>query len=133
MSRRRVGALVVIERKVPLGDLVERGVRIGARVSKDLLLTLFYPNTPLHDGAVIVRGNEILAAGCILPLYVGLTESSELGTRHRAAIGVTEESDAVAVVVSEERGDVSVAINGKLTTALDEMRLVRVLKKAMQR
>ncbi len=133
MAKRRVGALVVIEKNVPLGDLTERGVTVDARVSRDLLLTVFHPDTPLHDGAVIVRGERLLAAGCILPLAVGVRHKSAFGTRHRAAIGITEETDAVAVVVSEERGEISIAIGGRLTAALDEVRLKRVLKKAWEK
>jgi uncharacterized protein (TIGR00159 family) len=132
LASRRIGALVVIERDVPLGDLAERGVALGARVSKDLLTTIFFPNTALHDGAVIVRNGRIIAAGCILPLSAG-AQKQEYGTRHRAALGVTEESDAVAVVVSEERGIISVAMGGKLTTALDEVRLKRVLRNALEK
>lgn len=131
MARRRIGALIVLERGVPLGDLVERGVDLSARLSKDLLVTIFFPNTPLHDGAVIIKGMQIKAAGCIMPLASGL-KGHEYGTRHRAAVGVTEDTDAVAVVVSEERGAVSVAIRGKLTVDLDEIRLRRVLRKALE-
>ncbi|MDD2219705.1 MAG: DNA integrity scanning protein DisA nucleotide-binding domain protein, partial [Desulfoplanes sp.] len=125
--------LVVIERTTPLGDIIERGVEIGAVVSKDLLETIFYPDTPLHDGAVIIRNDRIMAAGCILPLAVGLKHRASLGTRHRAAMGITEESDAVALVVSEERGTISVAISGKITTSLEEVRLKRVLISALER
>lgn len=132
LASKRIGALVVIERDVPLGDLAERGVVLGARVSKDLLTTIFFPNTALHDGAVIVRNGRVVAAGCILPLSAG-PQKQEYGTRHRAALGVTEESDAVAVVVSEERGVISVAMGGKLTTALDEVRLKRVLRNALEK
>lgn len=133
MAKRRVGALVVIEKNVALGDLTERGVTLDARISRDLLLTIFHMDTPLHDGAVIVRDERLLAAGCILPLAVGVRHKSAFGTRHRAAIGVTEETDAVAVVVSEERGEISVAVGGRLTAALDEVRLKRVLKKAWEK
>lgn len=133
MAKKRVGALVVIEKNVPLGDLTERGVTVDARISRDLLLTIFHSDTPLHDGAVIVRGGRLLAAGCILPLAVGIRQRSAFGTRHRAAIGITEETDAVAVVVSEERGEISIAVGGRLTAALDEVRLKRVLKRAWER
>jgi uncharacterized protein (TIGR00159 family) len=133
MARQRIGALVVIEKNVPLGDLTERGVTLDARLSRDLLLTIFHVDTPLHDGAVLLRSGRVLAAGCILPLASGVRQKSSFGTRHRAAIGVTEETDAVAVVVSEERGEVSVAIGGRLTAALDEVRLRRVLKRAWEK
>lgn len=137
LAKSRIGALLVFEKNVPLGDVVDRGVALGAVVTKDLLVTIFYPNTPLHDGAVILRGARIAAAGCILPLSSGSSAplsggSHEFGTRHRAAMGITEESDAVAVVVSEERGSMSVAVRGKLTGRLDEVRLKRVLKKALE-
>ncbi|MFP4315673.1 MAG: diadenylate cyclase CdaA [Desulfovibrionales bacterium] len=132
MARKRIGALVVLEKNMPLGDVIERGVELGAVVSRDLMLTIFHPDTPLHDGAAVIRGNKILAAGCILPLSVGMKHRSELGTRHRAAMGITEETDAIAVVVSEERGTVSVAIGGRLTSSLDEIRLKRVLSKVLE-
>ncbi len=132
LAKRHVGALVVIEKGVPLGDVIERGVRLDATLSKDLLMTIFHPNTPLHDGAVVIRGSEIVAAACILPLSAGARHPEGLGTRHRAALGITEETDAVAVVVSEERGAVSLAIGGKLTASLDEVRLRRVLKNALE-
>lgn len=133
MAQKRIGALVVLEKNVGLDDLVARGVELQAKLSRDLLLTIFHPETPLHDGAVIIKRDIIKAAGCILPLAVGVRRESGFGTRHRAAMGITEETDAVAVVVSEERGKVSVAIRGKLTSALDERRLKRVLLKAWER
>ncbi len=126
LARRRVGALIVIERAVPLRDMVEsEGVPLDAQLSQELLQTIFAHNTPLHDGAVIIRKGKIAAAACILPLAV--VRRQTFGTRHRAALGITEESDAVAVVVSEERGEVSVAVKGKLTKNLDAVRLKRVL------
>lgn len=133
MAEKNIGALVVIEKNVPLGDIAERGVTIDAAMSKELLLTIFNPETPLHDGAVIVSGERMVAAKCILPLAVGVRRKTNFGTRHRAAIGVTQETDAVAIVVSEERGEVSVAIGGKLTAALDEVRLKRVLKRTWEK
>ena len=126
LARKRVGALIVFERFMPLRDMVEReGVRIDARLSRELLRTIFTPNTPLHDGAVIISKGMIAAAACILPL--AMVRRQSFGTRHRAALGITEESDAVAVVVSEERGEVSVAVKGKLTKNLDAIKLKRVL------
>jgi uncharacterized protein (TIGR00159 family) len=133
MAEKHMGAIVVIEKNVPLGDLTERGVSMDARLSRKLLMSIFYPGTPLHDGAVIMRGGRIVAAGCILPLAAEIKGRHDYGTRHRAAVGVTEESDAVAVVVSEERGAVSVAVNGKLTASLDEVRLKRVLTRAWEK
>lgn len=133
MAQKRIGALVVIEKNTPLGDVLESGQEINSLFSKGLLETIFYPNTPLHDGAVIIRGDKIVAAGCILPLAVGIKSKWDYGTRHRAAMGITEETDAIAIVVSEERGKISVAIGGKLITALDEVRLRRVLSSAWEK
>jgi uncharacterized protein (TIGR00159 family) len=132
MAQRKIGALMVIERNVPLGDTTERGVRLDAAVSKELLINLFWPNSPLHDGAAIIRENRIIAAGCILPLSTAVAKR-DYGTRHRAALGITEESDAVVVVVSEERGVVAMAVDGKLTSALDAHKLPRVLASALER
>ena len=131
MSKAKTGAIIVIERGMPLGDIVERGVEMDAKLSRELLLTIFQTDTPLHDGAVIVRQGRVAAAACILPLSSNLRRQTVFGTRHRAALGISEETDALTVVVSEERGAVSVAIGGRLTTSLDEVRLRRVLQKAM--
>lgn len=126
MARLRIGALIVIERSMPLGDMIQReGVRLDARLSKKLLMNIFYPKAPLHDGAVVFSKGQITAAACILPLAVA--QGQNFGTRHRAALGITEESDAVAVVVSEERGEISVAIKGHLIRNLDATRLKQVL------
>lgn len=133
MAKRKVGALIVMEHHVPLGDVVQRGITIDAAVTKELLVTIFQVKTPLHDGAVIVRGSRVAAAGCILPLAVGEQDRPEYGTRHRAALGITEETDAIAVVVSEERGDVTVAVNGRLTSDLNKPRLKRVLRNLLGR
>ncbi|WP_432736170.1 diadenylate cyclase CdaA [Maridesulfovibrio sp. FT414] len=128
MARQKIGALLVVQKNVPLGDIIEKGVEINGRVSKQLLINIFWPDTPLHDGAVVVNSDKIVAASCILPLAQVSTRQSSIGTRHRAALGISEETDAVAIVVSEERGTISVAIGGKLTTSLDIVRLKRVLK-----
>lgn len=134
LAASRIGALVVLEKSVPLGDVVEKGVRLNAKVSKDLLVTIFYPNTPLHDGAVIMKGSEIVAAACILPLSSsGAGHRSDLGTRHRAALGMSEETDAVVVVVSEERGRISVSHEGTLTVCPDESRLREILLEKLAR
>ncbi len=133
MAQKRIGALVVIEKNTPLGDVLESGVELKADFSKDLLETIFYPNTPLHDGAVIIQGNKIVAAGCILPLAVGIKSKWDYGTRHRAAMGITEETDAIAVVVSEEKGKISVAVGGRIISSLDEVRLRRVLSTAWEK
>ncbi|EGJ51573.1 diadenylate cyclase CdaA [Desulfocurvibacter africanus] len=133
MAQMRVGALIVIEKTVPLGDVGERGIPIRGEVTKELLMTIFHPNTPLHDGAVIIQGDKIMAAGCVLPLTTDPKLASQYGTRHRAAIGISEETDAVVTVVSEERGSISVVIDGKLVTNLDEIRLRRVIRNAWAR
>ncbi len=127
MSRARIGALIVMERKVSLGDLLDWGTVVNADMTRALLMTIFYPKTPLHDGAVLISHNKINAAGCILPLSTNTDLDDELGTRHRAAIGITEETDALAIVVSEERGVVSVAMNGQLYPCSDADHLRRLL------
>lgn len=122
MARLRVGALIVIERSMRLGDMIEReGVRVDAQLSRRLLMNIFHPKAPLHDGAVIISAGRIMAAACILPLAVAKGQS--FGTRHRAALGITKESDAVAVVVSEERGEISLAMRGELLLTPDSARL----------
>ncbi len=133
MAKNKIGALIVIERNISLGDVVSGGIELRAAFSKDLLLTIFHPDTPLHDGAVIIRENRIEAAACILPLAVGLKHEASLGTRHRAAIGVTEETDAVALIVSEERGSISLAVGGRITSSLNEVRLKKVLAAALRK
>ncbi|TAN45791.1 MAG: TIGR00159 family protein [Nitrospirae bacterium] len=119
MANRKIGALVVIERDVSLKDYVEIGVQLDGKVSKELLLSIFHPTSPIHDGAVIIRGNRIVAAGCFLPITLGSDLSKALGTRHRAAMGIAEETDAVALIISEETGTISIAIDGKLETHID--------------
>ncbi len=114
MSKRRIGGLIVIEREHPLKIFIDTGVEVDSVVSSELIRTIFSPLSPLHDGAVIIRNDRIVAAGCILPLSDDPTISKELGTRHRAAIGLTEESDAFVIVVSEETGAISLAVNGRL-------------------
>jgi diadenylate cyclase len=123
LSIRKTGALIVLEHTTGLTDVVETGIKVDATVSVQLLLTIFSPNTPLHDGAVIIRGNRVLAAACLLPLSETPTISKTLGTRHRAAIGISEQTDAVAVVVSEESGTISVAKDGVLSRGLSEEEL----------
>jgi len=123
LSKRRIGALIVLESKTGLTDYIESGTTLNANISSQLLINIFIPNTPLHDGAVIIRKEQIMAAGCYLPLSENPYLSKELGTRHRAAIGVTELSDAISVVVSEETGHMSVAMNSQIERGLTEERL----------
>lgn len=113
-SQNQTGALIVIEREVGIRTYIESGIALDARLSYDLLATIFRPSAPLHDGAVIVQGDRIAAAACFLPLSMNPVLSTQLGTRHRAGIGITEETDAIAVIVSEETGAISVAIGGKI-------------------
>ncbi len=119
MSASRTGALIVIEREIALNDIVETGTIIDAQITAQMIGTIFYEGTPLHDGAVIVRGDKLYAAGCVLPLTQNKELNKELGTRHRAGIGITENSDALVIIVSEETGVISVAQNGRLTRFLD--------------
>lgn len=128
LSRLRYGALMVIERETGLQDYASRGVAIDASVSRQLLVTIFFPNSPLHDAAVLIRNDRIVAASVVLPLTDNISAMSQLGTRHRAGIGVTEDSDALAVIVSEETGFISVAHHGRLIRNLDQERLRRVLR-----
>ena len=118
LSSQRIGALIVLERSQRLKNYVEAGIKLDALVSYDLLVNIFHPETPLHDGAVIVSEGRVAAAACFLPLTLQPSLSKKYGTRHRAAIGVSEETDAVAVVVSEETGQISLAVGGKLTAGL---------------
>jgi diadenylate cyclase len=119
LANRKIGALIVIERDVSLKDYIEIGTPLDAKVTKELLLSIFHPTSPIHDGAVVIRGNRVVAAGCFLPITLGTDVSKALGTRHRAGIGITEETDAVSIIVSEETGIISVAIHGKLETYVD--------------
>jgi diadenylate cyclase len=125
LAKDRVGAIIVLEREIGLRNYVESGIPVDAEVSYDLLSTIFQPSTPLHDGAVIIQEDRIAAAACFLPLTVNPKLDRDLGTRHRAAIGLTEECDAVAVVVSEERGEISLSLNGLIARGLsaDDLRV----------
>jgi diadenylate cyclase len=127
LSRNQVGAIIAIEREMGLGEYVETGTPLQARVSSALLNTIFSPYSPLHDGAAIVRGDTIVAAGAILPLTQFPVADKSLGTRHRAALGLSEESDAVVVVVSEETSQISVAYRGQLQRGFDRERLTDLL------
>ena len=127
LSKRKIGALIAIERETRLENYIESGIDMDAKVNADLLITVFMPNTPLHDGGVIISGERIAASGCLFPLTQNPKVSTMLGTRHRAALGLSEETDAIVVVVSEETAGVSVAIGGRLTHDLDRESLERVL------
>lgn len=127
LSNLRIGALIAVEREIGMRTISETGTKIDAPLRKELLTTFFFPNTPLHDGGVIIKGNRIVAAGCIFPLTDSAELSRSLGTRHRAAVGITEETDAIALVVSEETGAISLAYKGRLLRGLDRHRLQRHL------
>jgi diadenylate cyclase len=128
LAERHHGALIVFERSTGLEEYIETGVRLESRITSELLLTIFFPNTALHDGAVIVRSGRAIAAACVLPLASGTIADRQMGLRHRAAIGATEETDAVAVVVSEETGIISIARNGRIIRHLDSKRLLKFLQ-----
>lgn len=128
MSRKKIGALIIIERTTKLGDVIESGTVVDAEISAALIENVFEPNTPLHDGAMIIRSERINAAACILPLSKDYSISRELGTRHRAAIGITEATDAVSLIVSEETGVISMARDGQLTRYLDTKSLTILLR-----
>ncbi|HHY47835.1 MAG TPA: TIGR00159 family protein [Firmicutes bacterium] len=132
LSREKVGALLVIERNTGLSDLIEAGIKLDAIVSGELLVNIFTPNTPMHDGAVVIRGGRVAAAGCYLPLTDNPSVSRRLGTRHRAALGISEQTDAVVVIVSEETGVISIASDGRLTRYLDEDSLRERLQKTLE-
>ncbi len=131
LASKKIGALIVVERDIGLRNYAESGIALDAVLTYDLLVTIFSHNTPLHDGAVIVQQSRIIAAGCFLPLTLDPLLSKELGTRHRAAIGITEETDAIAIIVSEETGIISSAVGGKITRNLDGTNLRAQLQGAM--
>ena len=133
MSASKTGALIVIEGETKLGDSIRTGTELNAIVTSALLENIFVPNTPLHDGAVIIRGTSIHSAGCFLPLTSNYNLSRELGTRHRAALGISEASDALIIVVSEETGKVSLAIKGSLTRNISTESLRKALEKFMEK
>ena len=128
LSERRHGALIVLERTTGLQDYIETGSRVDAAVSSEMLQTIFFPNTALHDGAVVIRGDRIVAARCLLPLAEHPAAQSHLGTRHRAALGISDQTDAIVIVVSEETGIISVAHNGRMIRRLGRSRLANVLR-----
>lgn len=131
LSSKRIGALIVIERSIGLKNYIQRGTPIEGTVGKDLLLSIFMPFSPIHDGAVIISGGKIAAAQCFLPLTVNPRLEKVLGTRHRAALGLTEETDAVVIVISEETGRISAACEGKLYSRLEAEELKRMLERLL--
>jgi diadenylate cyclase len=132
LAAQRTGAIIVLEREIGLRSYIETGIGLDALVTYDLLLNIFSPGTPLHDGAVIIQGNRIAAAACFLPLSVNAELSRALGSRHRAAIGVTEDTDAIAVVVSEETGQISLVVAGEMRRGFDGGTLKEALLKALE-
>ena len=129
LSRQRIGALIIFERSTGLGDVVETGTVLNSAISSELLINIFIPNTPLHDGAVVIKNDTIKAAACFLPLSTEQSISKELGTRHRAAIGMSVKSDCLALIVSEETGGISIAEHGKINRYVDEPTLTKILTK----
>lgn len=128
LASRRIGALIVVERNIGIKTYVASGVTIDAEVSKELLSSIFISGAPLHDGAAVIKGNRLVSAACFLPLTLSSNVSKELGTRHRAALGITEETDAVVVIVSEETSSVSIAVGGEITRHLSSSELKRALR-----
>jgi diadenylate cyclase len=129
ISRRKAGALIVLERETGLQEFIETGLKLNSEVLSELIVSIFIPTTPLHDGAVIIREDKIVSAACFLPLSESTTIAKELGTRHRAAIGISEVSDALVIVISEETGAISIVFNGRMTRNIDYETLGRLLLK----
>lgn len=123
LANREMGALIVIERENSLNEIMEIGTQLDAKVSQEILLSIFHTSSPIHDGAVVIRGNRIISAGCFLPLTLSSKLSRSFGTRHRAGIGLTEETDAIVVIVSEETGGISVAVGGRIMKNMDSGKL----------
>ena len=128
LSRQKIGALIILERQTKIGDIINTGTSIDGAISRQLLINIFIPNTPLHDGAVVIRDSQIKAAACFLPLTQSKDLSKDLGTRHRAAVGVSEVSDCISLIVSEETGDVSIAKAGKLYRNISKERMINILR-----
>ncbi len=133
LSESKTGALIVLEQSTGLNEVIGAGTIIDGNITANLLENIFVVNTPLHDGATIIRNNRILASGCVLPLTSNVSINKKLGTRHRAAIGLSEVSDAIVIIVSEETGIISLAINGKITRNYDKEKLKNVLSKIIER
>ncbi len=127
LADRKWGALIVLEKDTGLGEYVDTGVKIDGLVSVDFLMSIFYPNAPLHDGAVVIRGDRVVAAACLLPLTETLLTDQHMGTRHRAGVGITERTDAISIIVSEETGVISLANSVRIVRNLDESKLKKVL------
>ncbi len=119
LANRKIGALIVIEKETSLNDIIEMGTQIDAKVSRELLLSIFHPTSPIHDGAIVIRGNRVIAAGCFLPLTLSIDISKAFGTRHRAGLGLTEETDAVVIIVSEETGSITTAVGDNFEKNID--------------
>ncbi|WP_457625752.1 diadenylate cyclase CdaA [Persephonella sp.] len=132
LAERKIGALIVFERSIDLENYTEGCVKLNADISLELLISIFIPQTPLHDGAVIIRDQQIVSARCFLPLTINPNIPKNIGTRHRAGIGISEETDAVALIVSEERGEISLAVDGKLHRDLDPLTLRNMLIKLLE-
>lgn len=132
MAKRRIGALIVFERETGLNDYIETGIEVNGVASSELLINIFIPNAPLHDGAVIIRKDQVMAAGCYLPLSENPFISKELGTRHRAALGLSELTDSVALIVSEETGQISVSKNGEVHRDLSDEDLLSLLDQELR-
>lgn len=128
LSERKIGALIVLEKSTPLGEILATGIPVDSNVNSQTLITMFFPNTPLHDGAVVIKDNRIASASCILPLSRNINIGKEFGTRHRAAVGVTENSDAISIVVSEETGRISICENGKIKVGITIKQLKNILE-----
>ncbi len=133
LSEHRIGALIAVEREIGTRGVQETGTMLDAAVAPELLTSLFFPHTPLHDGGVIIQGNRMVAAGCVFPLSHNVELHKELGTRHRAALGLSEETDAVVIAVSEETGTISLCYRGRLSRGLDRERLKRALNALLVR
>ncbi len=129
MAEEKIGALILIQKGIGLKDIIDTGVRIDAQVNSSLLRTIFFPDTPLHDGACVIQGDSLVAAGCVLPLSENPNLGGKYGLRHRAALGISEQSDAICIVVSEETGKISFAYKGKLVTRVD----IEILKRSLER
>ena len=128
VTLQKIGALIILERQTKIGDIINTGTSIDGAISRQLLINIFIPNTPLHDGAVVIRDSQIKAAACFLPLTQSKDLSKDLGTRHRAAVGVSEVSDCISLIVSEETGDVSIAKAGKLYRNISKERMTNILR-----